>query len=288
MTNIIKKRTEQTTEKTGISFVETVDISGLWRKETIAKYKKLSEKMMCDDDYEYSFENSYAKSKTEKAYKKSFERFCENFANFKHEGLGIYISGEVGAGKSHYTNCIYNSLKDDFIVYKTSIMTLFDEIIETFGEKTATSFLRERLGDAELIIIEDLGNESIKDWGKQNLYFIIDFIFREKKSVIINTNLTDKQMEEFLKILGSNKLLSRLQCKCKYYKFDWEENKKVFAEFFKMYPNTKRARLNIRLNKDNSLFTIRLENEKGDGVFFPFHRERLNFIKENDNETSIP
>ena len=73
-----------------------------------------------------------------------------------------------------------------------------------------------------------------------------------------------------------------------YYKFDWEENKKVFAEFFKMYPNTKRARLNIRLNKDNSLFTIRLENEKGDGVFFPFHRERLNFIKENDNETSIP
>ena len=225
MTNIIKKRTEQTTEKTGISFVETVDISGLWRKETIAKYNKLSEKMMCDDDYECSFENSYAKSKTEKAYKKSFERFCENFANFKHEGLGIYISGEVGAGKSHYTNCIYNSLKDDFIVYKTSIMTLFDEIIETFGEKTATSFLRERLGDAELIIIEDLGNESIKDWGKQNLYFIIDFIFREKKSVIINTNLTDKQMEEFLKILGSNKLLSRLQCKCKYYKFDWEDRR---------------------------------------------------------------
>ena len=73
-----------------------------------------------------------------------------------------------------------------------------------------------------------------------------------------------------------------------YYKFDWEENKKVFAEFFKMYPNTKRARLNIRVNRDNSLFTIRLENEKGDGVFFPFHRERLNFIKEDDNETSIP
>ena len=45
MTNIIKKRTEQTTEKTGISFVETVDISGLWRKETIEKYKKLSERV---------------------------------------------------------------------------------------------------------------------------------------------------------------------------------------------------------------------------------------------------
>ena len=66
------------------------------------------------------------------------------------------------------------------------------------------------------------------------------------------------------------------------YDFDWEENKKVFAEFFKMYPNTKRARLNIRVNKDNSLFTIRLENEKGDGIFFPFHREKLYLGKTSD------
>ena len=66
------------------------------------------------------------------------------------------------------------------------------------------------------------------------------------------------------------------------YDFDWEENKKVFAEFFKMYPNTKRARLNIRVNRDNSLFTIRLENEKGDGIFFPFHREKLYLGKTSD------
>ena len=66
------------------------------------------------------------------------------------------------------------------------------------------------------------------------------------------------------------------------YDFDWEENKKVFAEFFKMYPNTKRARLNIRVNRDNSLFTVRLENEKGDGIFFPFHREKLYLGKTSD------
>ncbi|AYW36322.1 hypothetical protein [Capnocytophaga canimorsus] len=58
------------------------------------------------------------------------------------------------------------------------------------------------------------------------------------------------------------------------YDFDWEETKEAFAEYFAKYPNT-RARLNFRVNKINTLFTVRLENEKGDGVFIPFHRERL-------------
>lgn len=58
------------------------------------------------------------------------------------------------------------------------------------------------------------------------------------------------------------------------YEFDWEETKETFAKFFAKYPNT-RARLNIRVNKDNSLFTIYLENEEGEGFLIPFHRKKL-------------
>ncbi|MFK8276349.1 DUF2931 family protein [Capnocytophaga cynodegmi] len=72
-----------------------------------------------------------------------------------------------------------------------------------------------------------------------------------------------------------------------YYEFDWEETKEVFAEYFDKYPNT-RARLNVRVNKINTLFTIRLENEKGDGVFIPFHREKLRLIAQKSNDTRIP
>lgn len=224
MTNTQKKSTEQTTEKVGTD-VETVDMRKYLREQEIARYKNLSRIMMYEDDYKCSFKTSYTKNKDEKEFKKSFERFCKYFENFKHEGVGIYMSGDVGTGKSHYTNCIYNELKDKYIIFKTSILTLFDEIFQNFGEKTVTSFLRERLGKAEIIIIEDLGNESFKDWGKQNLYFIFDFIFKAKKSLIINTNLSDSQMEDYLKILGSDKLLSRIKSKCKYYKFDWEDRR---------------------------------------------------------------
>ena len=224
MTNITKRRIEAKMEKVGID-VETVDMSKFLRNQEIQNYKKISSLMMYKDDYKCNFENSFVKNKKEKIYKKSFEDFCNNFSNFMNEGFGIYMTGEAGTGKSHYTNCIYNQMKDEYIVFKTSIITLFDEIFKNFGGMTKTDFLRNRLGKAELIIIEDLGNENIKDWGKENLYFIFDFIFKAKKPIIINTNLSDVQMEEYLWILGCDKLLSRLKSKCKYYKFDWEDRR---------------------------------------------------------------
>ena len=118
-----------------------------------------------------------------------------------------------------------------------------------YDEMTLETPARKNYSSSEITIIPDIfyqKGEDISD-KKYPLPKTINFIYKANNGI---------------KYLGE-------------YKFDWEENKKVFAEFFKMYPNTKRARLNIRVNRDNSLFTIRLENEKGDGVFFPFHRERL-------------
>lgn len=222
--NIQKDQTEPTMEADGIR-VERVSFKKIDRENEIREYQNLSSQMMFYDDYKCDFKTSYIKNETEKEYKKSFEKFCENFENFRYEGFGIYMSGEVGTGKSHYTNCIYNKLKDKYIVYKTSLQTLFDEIIEKFGEKTATSFLRERLGKAEIIILEDLGNEFMKDWAKQNMFFIFNFLFNARKSVIINTNLSDDQASDFFRIMGTDKLFSRLKSKCKYYKFDWEDRR---------------------------------------------------------------
>lgn len=224
ITNIQKNQTEPMTETAGIR-VESVNLQKIERNDRIREYQTLSRIMMYPDDYECKFETSYIKNKTEKEFRKSFEDFCKNFEHFRYKGFGIYMSGEVGTGKSHYTNCIYNELKDKYIVYKTSLQTLFDEIIENFGEKTATSFLRERLGKAEIIILEDLGNELMKDWAKQNMFFIFNFLFNAKKSVIINTNLSDEQAEDFFRIMGTDKLFSRLKSKCKYYKFDWEDRR---------------------------------------------------------------
>lgn len=220
-----KSSTEQTMAKDGINKEEIFFKADIDKMERQREYEGYSSWLMFEDDYKCEFDKSYVKNKKEANYRKSFERFCENFKNFYKQGFGIYISGDPGTGKSHYSNCIYNELKKDFVVYKTSLQRLFDEIIENFGEKTPTDFLRKRLSRADLIIFEDLGNEFLRDWHKQIIFFVFDYIYNAKKSVIINTNLSDEQATEFFRILGTDKLLSRMRSKCKYYKFEWEDRR---------------------------------------------------------------
>ena len=129
-------------------------------------------------------------------------------------------------GKATGLTAYITDLKMITLFIKQSLQELLDEIRETFGEKTTTTnFLKKRLGNADLIIFEDLGNEFLTDWVKEKLYFIFDFIDKTDKSIIINTNLNDSQIEGFFKILGSSKLLSRVRSKTKYYKFDWEDRR---------------------------------------------------------------
>ena len=95
-----------------------------------------------------------------------------------------------------------------------------------YDEMTLETPARKNYSSSEITIIPDIFYQKGEDVSdkKYPLPKTINFIYKANNGI---------------KYLGE-------------YKFDWEENKKVFAEFFKMYPNTKRARLNIRVNRDNT------------------------------------
>ena len=56
------------------------------------------------------FENSEILSKEESIIKKKLEYYCEHFKEAKNKGLGLYLCGEIGTGKSFYSLCIFNKL----------------------------------------------------------------------------------------------------------------------------------------------------------------------------------
>ncbi len=71
----------------------------------------------------------------------------------------------------------------------------------------------------------------------ERVYNLLNTAYEEKISLIIDTNLDDQQLENFLNIRGSSKLMSRLKAKCKKFVFDWEdrrvnENKEYFEKYF--------------------------------------------------------
>jgi len=58
------------------------------------------------------------------------------------------------------------------------------------------------------------------------MFTILNFLYENDKSMIINSNLDYTQLEEFLKINGSDKLMDRIKSKCKKYLFNWESRRK--------------------------------------------------------------
>lgn len=193
---------------------------------------------LTSQDWVKRFENAIVESDEEKEYKQSFERFCKNFELIKKKGLGIIMIGNPGTGKTYYTTCILNALISKYLVYKTSLSSLLDEIKETYKNGVENEdFIFEKLLEAELIIFDDLGNEFLSDWGKEKMFSIFNFIYEKNKSLIINTNLDSKQLSNFFNINGSDKLLDRIRSKCKAYVFDWESrrrdlHKKDFEELY--------------------------------------------------------
>ena len=229
--------TSQTTpkgSKTGIN-LEFITQSQVKSKK-IEQFMRLSK--LTSQDWIKRFENAIVESDEEKEYKQSFERFCKNFELIKEKGLGIIMIGNPGTGKTYYTTCILNALISKYLVYKTSLSSLLDEIKETYKNGVENEdFIFERLLEAELIIFDDLGNEFLSDWGKEKMFSIFNFIYEKNKSLIINTNLDSKQLSNFFNINGSDKLLDRIRSKCKAYVFDWESrrrdlHKKDFEELY--------------------------------------------------------
>ena len=198
--------------------VETVSFS-IFRQQDIYKYMELSR--LTEQDWYKRFENAKVLSSQEKEFKKSFEKYCENFEV-------IVMIGNPGTGKTFYTNCIMNALNSKYLVYRTSLSALLEEIRESYKKRNDEDdeFLLERLSKAELVIFDDLGNEFLSDWGKEKMFMILNFIYENDKSMIINSNLDYEQLEEFLKINGSDKLMDRIKSKCKKYLFNWESRRK--------------------------------------------------------------
>lgn len=204
------------------------------KQELINKWNNLS--LYSKNTLTSIFKNSIFKNDKEKQYSKSFYKYCKNFEKAKNNGIGILMYGNPGTGKTFLTDCIYNELKNENVVYKTTLSYYLQRIKDLFNSKTE-DWILNMLHEVDLIILDDVGNERLTDWSMEHLYNLFNFIYTNKKSLIINTNLSLFELEEFLTIKKSNKLTDRISELCKIFHFDWDSrrselNKELFKDIF--------------------------------------------------------
>lgn len=133
-----------------------------------------------------------------KNIKSVVENFINNFDDINTKNL--IFSGGTGLGKTFLSNCIVNELlkQGKTVMYQTAPVMLDDLIADLFTKPENQTGLSNNLLSADLLVIDDLGTETMNSMKFTELYKIINtrLLNQNGKSLktIISTNLDLKGM----------------------------------------------------------------------------------------------
>ena len=123
--------------------------------------------------------------------------------NFDDENVkNLLFSGGTGLGKTYLSNCIVSSLlnKGKTVIYQTAPVMLDKLIADMFDKNNVSNSFSENLLTADLLVIDDLGTETMNSLKFSELYKIINTrLLNQNNKVtktIISTNLSLQQLFE--------------------------------------------------------------------------------------------
>lgn len=128
------------------------------------------------------------------------KKYVENFDVMLSKNQGILFWGNVGTGKSYTAAAIANELIDQMhSAIMTSFIKLLNEMMQ-FGcsdndKRLSAADYIQKLNQAQLLVIDDLGAERGTDFALEKVYDIIDSRYRSGKPIILTTNLEMSQMK---------------------------------------------------------------------------------------------
>ena len=122
-------------------------------------------------------------------------KYCEVSDKVLAGGLGIYLYGDKGTGKTHLTACMANALIQK---RKQVLFTNFAEISKllkgTFGKKNESEAeYINRLATIDFLFIDDLGTERVqtKDgdlWLQEKVFDVLNKRYNNRKPTIFTSN----------------------------------------------------------------------------------------------------
>ena len=153
------------------------------------------------------------------------KKYCDVADQVLKQGIGIYIWGPKGTGKTHLTACIANELMAN---YYTVLYTNFTEISKTirgsFGNKRESeSEFIDKLASIDFLFIDDFGTELVtKDgedlWLQEKIFEVVNKRYNAKKPIILTSNYS---LPEMLKERGlADKTVDRINEMCEIMKLE--------------------------------------------------------------------
>lgn len=136
---------------------------------------------------------------------------CRHFADIcVSEGANLLLMGGTGLGKTHLSTAIAYQVMRSFhsVIYESAPNIMADFQYERFerGFGDGSPVRTEKYFGADLLIIDDLGSELVNQFTVSTLYNLINTRLVNRRAILINTNLSPKEMSA----LYDSRIISRI------------------------------------------------------------------------------
>ena len=172
-------------------------------------YKQINLEKIYDENFDtfdlgfYSNQVNEEKYCTKKSPRQNIEQIKKVAMDFAEhildkEQKNLLFVGNTGLGKTFLSNCIAKKVlqNGNSVIYQTSPIFI-DKIMKlsfSFNEKDKEQY--EKIFDVDLLIIDDLGTETITNNKYTELFKIINTRLTKNKKILISTNLTLNELLE--------------------------------------------------------------------------------------------
>lgn len=205
----------------------------LEKQRIVDKLKKAS--LLGEKYKNTTFENTEMTSKEfEKIYSRC-KKYCEVADVVLDKGIGIYLFGNKGTGKSHITSCMANELMNK---YYTVLYTNFAEISKyirgTFNKTNETEYdFLERLTNIDFLFIDDFGTEIVTKnnqdvWLQEKVFEVVNKRYNNNKPIIFTSNYSLRELIEERGI--ADKTIDRINEICEIMKLEGNSYRKFLKE----------------------------------------------------------
>lgn len=128
-------------------------------------------------------------------FRNNLKRFSENFDGNTYQNY-LFV-GSTGLGKTHLSTAVAKKVIDRGydVLYVTAVGMISDFESVRFGDGSRAKHDIDRYMSADLLIIDDLGTEMINQFTMSCVYDVINERINARRSTIISTNLSSKDIE---------------------------------------------------------------------------------------------
>ena len=121
-------------------------------------------------------------------------RFTDRIDEHLDAGRGLWFMGRVGTGKTTLAMLVSKAaLEAGRTVAIYSLPRLLNEIRDTHRAERSHVDLLDRLTAVDLLHVDDVGAERTTDWVLEELYSIVNARYEEQRSMVITTNILDRE-----------------------------------------------------------------------------------------------